>query len=79
MRREPRTLLEEIIAGKALTERELEVLQLGADGLSLQEIGDHLFLSIETIKGYRKRVIAKLEARNGIHATAIAIRRGLID
>lgn len=71
-------MLEEVIAGKALTARDLEVLQKGADGMTLVEIAEELHLSAETIKGYRKRTIAKLEARNGVHATAIALRRGLI-
>jgi hypothetical protein len=30
------------------------------------------------VKGYRKRIIAKLGARNGTHAVVLAIRRGLL-
>lgn len=78
MRPEPRTLLEEVLAGNPLTDREIEVLQLSADGLSMPQIGEALHLSPETIKAYRKRTIAKLEARNGTHAVTIGLRRKII-
>jgi two-component system, NarL family, response regulator len=78
VRPDPRTLLEEVLSGKELTDREIEVLQLSADGLTMPQIGEALHLSPETIKAYRKRTIAKLEALNGTHAAIIALRRGLI-
>ena len=40
--------------------------------------GARLFLSSETVKSYRKRIIAKLGARNGTHAVALALRSGLL-
>lgn len=64
--------------GVDLTPREVEVLQFVADGKTAEETGKALFLAGETVKSYRKRVIAKLGARNGSEAVAIAMRRGLI-
>lgn len=73
-----RTLLGEVIEGNPLTARELEVLVGMADGLTAAAHAAELFLEPETVKGYRKRVVAKLGARNGTHAVAIAFRRGLV-
>ena len=72
------TLLGEILEGEPLTEREAEVLAGAADGETAAQTGARLFLSSETVKGYRKRIIAKLGARNGTHAVALALRRGLL-
>ena len=73
------TLLAEVIGGDDLTEREMEILVFAAEGETAGETGERLFLSIETVKGYRKKIIAKLEARNMVHAIAIAFRTGLIS
>ena len=73
------TLLAEVIGGDDLTEREMEILVLAADGDTAAETGDRLFLSVETVKGYRKKIIAKLEARNMAHAITIAFRTRLIS
>lgn len=60
------------------TARELEVLQLVADGLVNREIGQHLFLSEETVKSHVRHLLAKLQARSRAHAVAVGFRRGLI-
>lgn len=72
------SLLGEILEGEPLTDREAEVLAGAADGETAAQTGARLFLSSETVKGYRKRIIAKLGARNGTHAVALALRRGLL-
>jgi two-component system, NarL family, nitrate/nitrite response regulator NarL len=72
------SLLGEILEGEPLTERETEILAGAADGETAAETGARLFLSSETVKGYRKRIIAKLGARNGTHAVALALRKGLL-
>lgn len=77
--KEPRTSLEEILEGDPLTDREIEQLYDGAKGKSAGQSGKELFLSPETVKGYRKRVVAKLAARNFTHAVVIAIGTGVID
>jgi DNA-binding CsgD family transcriptional regulator len=72
------SLLAEILEGEPLTDRETEILAAAAEGETAAETGQRLFLSSETVKGYRKRIIAKLGARNGTHAVVLAIRRGLL-
>ena len=72
------SLLAEILEGEPLTDRETEILAAAADGETAAQTGERLFLSSETVKGYRKRIIAKLGARNGTHAVALALRMGLL-
>ena len=60
------------------TGREIEVLQLVADGLVNREIGQQLFLSEETVKSHVRHLLAKLQARSRAHAVAVGYRRGLI-
>src|SRR6187455_988089 len=60
------------------TMREIEVLQLVADGLVNREIGVRLYLSEETVKSHVRHLLAKLQARSRAHAVAIGFRRGLI-
>jgi two-component system, NarL family, response regulator len=72
------TMLSEILQGEPLNEREAEILAGAANGETAAQTGARLFLSPETVKSYRKRVIAKLGARNGTHAVALALRSGLL-
>jgi DNA-binding CsgD family transcriptional regulator len=46
-----------------LTERELEVLRLIAQGLSNREISERLFLALSTVKGYNRIIFDKLQAK----------------
>ena len=64
--------------GQEPTMREVEVLQLIADGLVNREIGTRLFLSEETVKSHVRHLLAKLQARSRAHAVAVGFRRGLI-
>ena len=72
------TLLKELLEGQELNEREVETLQYAADGYTATETGLKIFLSEETIKSYRKRIIAKFGAKNLAECIAIGMRRGLI-
>jgi len=47
-----------------LSERELEVLRLIADGRSNQEIAEQLFLSVATVKWYLTHIYSKLGVQN---------------
>jgi two-component system, NarL family, response regulator DevR len=58
----------------ALSQRELEVLQLVADGLTDREIGSQLFITEYTVKGHVKRILDKLGSRNRAHAAAVGYR-----
>jgi DNA-binding CsgD family transcriptional regulator len=62
----------------ALTPREVEVLKLGADGATSEEIATTLHLTEHTVKSHLKRIQGKLGARNRTHAVALALRSGLI-
>lgn len=62
----------------ALSSRELEVLQLVADGLSNKEIGRSLFLSEATVKSHLVHVFQKLSADSRTAAVAAARHQGLI-
>lgn len=63
----------------ALTEREIATLSLAAVGKSNREIGRHLGLSEETVKGHMKAIFSKLSAADRTHAVTIAARRGIIE
>jgi DNA-binding NarL/FixJ family response regulator len=65
-------------SAEGLTRRELEVLQLIAEGCPNHEIGERLFLSEETVKSHVKTLLEKLQARTRAHAVAVAIRHGVI-
>ena len=61
-----------------LSERELEVLQLIAQGLSNHAIADRLFLAVSTIKGHNQRLFGKLGVQRRTEAVARARDLGLI-
>jgi len=61
-----------------LTPRELEVLQLTAQGLSNSEIGARLFLALSTVKGYQQRIFEKLHVQRRTEAILRARELGLV-
>ena len=61
-----------------LTPREMEVLQLLAQGLPNRRIGERLFINERTVKYHVASILAKLEAANRTEAVMRAIERGLI-
>ncbi len=61
-----------------LTDRELEVLRLLAEGLSSKQIALRLDLSPETVRDYTKKLYLKLDAHGRIEALEHARRLGLI-
>lgn len=62
-----------------LTDRQTQVIQLAADGLSAKEIGKALWITENTTKDHLKWVHIRLGARNRTHAVATAFRLGLIE
>jgi two-component system invasion response regulator UvrY len=64
---------------KALTRRELEVLQRISLGLGPDEIARRLSLSVKTVAYHRRRLMEKLGARNDVKLSLIARRQGLAD
>ncbi len=61
-----------------LTEREAEVLQRVAKGLSNSEIADELFLGVQTVKTHVANVLAKLGARDRTQAVVFAYESGFV-
>lgn len=61
-----------------LSPREREIMHLMAQGLTAEQIGDQLSVSIETVRTHVRNVIRKLKARNRVHAIALALERGEI-
>jgi two-component system nitrate/nitrite response regulator NarL len=61
-----------------LTQRELEILRLAADGVSNAEIAERLHLSGTTVKTHLAHVYEKLEVPDRAAAVARALRRGLL-
>ena len=55
-----------------LSEREMEVLQLIADGLTNQEIATRLFLTLNTVKVHTRNIYGKLDAHSRTQAVARA-------
>ena len=58
----------------ALSSRELEVLELLADGLNGQMIAERLFLSPETVRTHVRNATSKLGARTRVQAVAMVVR-----
>lgn len=65
--------------GHDLTPRELEVLQLLADGLSNVAIAERLGIQLVTARNHVQSLLAKLEAHSKLEAVSIALRRGLVS
>jgi len=59
--------------------RELEVLDLIAQGLTNSEMGEKLFLSKRTIEGHRRSLIGKVQCRNSAELIKYAVTHGLIS
>lgn len=66
------------IPAEELTERELEVLRLLAQGMPNKEIASHLVISERTAKFHVSSIMGKLGATNRTEAVALAAQRGLI-
>ncbi len=63
---------------EGLSERELDVLRLVAQGLSNKEIADALGLSEHTVKTHLANILDKLHLRSRAHAAAYAVQAGLV-
>jgi len=63
--------------GPALTRREIEILQLVADGLSNKEIGSRLSITEGTVKNHVHNALEKLHLENRIQAAAYVVRQGM--
>jgi len=60
-----------------LSDREMQVLQFIANGKTVSEIADEIFLSVNTISTYRTRILEKLRLHNNAELTRYALDNGL--
>ncbi|MCB0010109.1 MAG: hypothetical protein KDE04_26775, partial [Anaerolineales bacterium] len=61
-----------------LSERELEILGLLAQGLTNRQISDQLYLALSTVKGHNRNIFSKLQAERRTEAIARARDLGLL-
>jgi LuxR family maltose regulon positive regulatory protein len=61
-----------------MSQRELTILQLIAQGLSNREIGVRLFLALDTVKGHNRKIFDKLQVHSRTEAVARARELGLL-
>jgi LuxR family maltose regulon positive regulatory protein len=61
-----------------LSHRELEILQLMAQGLSNRAISERLFLAVSTVKGHNQIIFGKLRVQRRTEAVARARALGLV-
>jgi len=64
---------------KDLTDREQEILEGLASGLTNKEIAENLFLSEKTVKHYITNILQKLHVRNRVEAALLAQKSGKLD
>lgn len=62
-----------------LSERELQVMWMITHGNRVQEIADKLCLSPKTVNTYRYRLFEKLNVKNDVELTHLALRYGMLD
>jgi two-component system response regulator DegU len=63
---------------RVVTKREVEVLQLIADGCSTPEVAERLFISQKTVKNHLASIYGKLDARDRTQAVLQAVRMGIV-
>lgn len=69
---------EKAVLELGISKRELEVLELMAQGLSNNEIAERLFVSLNTIKTHSSKLFEKLEVKRRTQAVELAKRAGII-
>ena len=71
--------LDQKTAFSHLSLREREVLQLVAEGLTSEQIGERLFISVKTVSAHRRKIIEKLDLNSVAELTRYAINEGIIS
>ncbi len=64
---------------EVLSDREYQVFQLLALGVSTREIAGSMTLSIKTVSTYRTRVLGKMNMKSNVQLTRYAVQHGLIE
>jgi DNA-binding NarL/FixJ family response regulator len=66
------------VVSERLTKRELEILELLAEGLRYRQIAEQLFISPRTVGTHMEHILSKLGVRSRAEAVAVAYREGLL-
>jgi DNA-binding CsgD family transcriptional regulator len=61
-----------------LTKREIEILRLHAQGLTINQIAERIFVAPDTVKYYRRRIFERLEVGNMVEALSYAVNSKII-
>ncbi|NII80979.1 MULTISPECIES: response regulator transcription factor [unclassified Pedobacter] len=61
-----------------LSKREIEILQLHAQGLTINQIAEKIFVAPDTVKYYRRRIFERLEVSNMVEALSRAVNSKMI-
>jgi len=61
-----------------LSEREMEILKLFAEGKSTREISDKLFISVKTVGTHKQHILSKLDLKTNTDIIKFALKHGLI-
>ncbi|MEQ9230977.1 MAG: response regulator transcription factor [Cyclobacteriaceae bacterium] len=67
------------IKKSSLTKREVEIVQLICEEMTMKEISEKLFLSEQTIHTHRKNLMRKIEAKNSVSIVCFALQNGIIS
>ena len=62
-----------------LSEREVEILQLYAEGKSTREISEKLFISVKTVGTHKQHILEKLNLKNNADIIKFALKKGMIQ
>jgi DNA-binding CsgD family transcriptional regulator len=61
-----------------LAKREIEILRLYAQGLTISEIAERIFVSADTVKYYRRRIFERLGVSNVVEALSYAVNNKIV-
>jgi DNA-binding NarL/FixJ family response regulator len=65
--------------GFGITEREMDIIRLVAEGLSNKQIADKLFLSTHTVNTHRKNIMSKLGVNNTAGVVLFAVKNNILE
>jgi two-component system NarL family response regulator len=69
----------QVPTGPRLTDREMEVLRLVAQGLNNRDIAKQLFISENTVKNHIRNILEKLHLHSRMEAVVYAVREKMIE
>ena len=64
---------------RLLTDHEIEIMRMVAEGATNREVGARMYISPDTVKAHLETIYRKLEVSDRAHAVAVAMRKGLLE